>query len=407
MLGRKNLVYGALSVFGDFRTAVAYNDNGAKEQGLWANRLNLDVDLKLTSTERIHAFFRPLDDGAEFSRCEFSADDDDQCRFEGRGNPRTLFFEGDIGNILAGITDDYSSFDLPFSFGLMPLLFQNGIWMDDAVSGLAFAIPALNSPMLDISNMDITFFTAFDKVSTAAMRDNLGRLADHNVNLYAVAAFIEATQGYWELGAGYVDGQEGLDPFDYVNLTGAFTRRYGGWLSNSVRVFWATGQGDVGLNRRQTADGVAIIVENSLVTHLPVTLVPYFNVFVGRDRPQSLARDGGAGGILKNVGINFETDGLTGFPKLDDTANDTFGGALGVNYLFNLEQQIVVEVASVQTIGGNNRPGRAARGDEYGFGVRYQRPLTLAWIFRTDAMYGARDQDDNFVGMRMELRRKF
>ncbi len=55
-----------------------------------------------------------------------------------------------------------------------------------------------------------------------------------------------------------------------------------------------------------------------------------------------------APGILKNVGITPETDALTGYPKLDDTGSNTAGGALGLQYLFNLDQQLVFEVAMVQ-----------------------------------------------------------
>ncbi len=90
--------------------------------------------------------------------------------------------------------------------------------------------------------------------------------------------------------------------------------------------------------------------------------------------------------MLKNTGINFETDNLTGFPKLDDSANETYGGALGIQYLFSLNQQIVVEVATVQAMGGTNLPGRIARGDQYALGARYQLPITNAWIFRADVV---------------------
>ena len=138
-----------------------------------------------------------------------------------------------------------------------------------------------------------------------------------------------------------------------------------------------------------------------------VRLIPYLNAWVGIDRPQSLARAAGAGGILKNTGINFETDGLTGFPILDDTGRDTYGAALGIEYLFDLHQQIVVEVATLQDIGGNNEAGRPAKGDQYGFGIRYQLPLTRAWIARVDAMYGLRESDDDIAGIRFEIRREF
>ena len=58
-------------------------------------------------------------------------------------------------------------------------------------------------------------------------------------------------------------------------------------------------------------------------------MIPYANLFVGLGNPQPLV-DGNGAGILKNVGINFETDALTGFPKLDDSGSDAWGGAVGL-----------------------------------------------------------------------------
>ena len=103
----------------------------------------------------------------------------------------------------------------------------------------------------------------------------------------------------------------------------------------------------------------------------------------------------------------FETDGLTGFPKMDDTGNKTYGGAIGLEYLFSLNQQIVLEAATARIIGANNQPGRSAAGDEYGLGVRYQRPLSKSWIFRADAMVAWRSQAQDLMGVRMEMRYKF
>ena len=56
-------------------------------------------------------------------------------------------------------------------------------------------------------------------------------------------------------------------------------------------------------------------------------------------------------GLLKNTGINYETDGLTGFPKLDDSGHDSFGGAIGIQYLFSLNRQVVFEIASTKSWG--------------------------------------------------------
>lgn len=404
VIGRKNLVRPQLLAYGDWRTAVAFNDNGDQEVGQLATRLNLDIDLKLTATERVHMFLRPLDQGGEFSRHEFFGDDHQEQDFIADGNIETLFFEGDIGAIQAGLTDEWSSYDLPFSVGLMPLFFQNGIWVDDAFTGGAFAIPAKNSPMLDISNMDFSFFAGFDKVTTAALKDADGALADHAGHVYGAATFVETREGYLEAGLGFVDDRRDnpqLSGFDHYSLTAAWTKRYGGWLSNSVRGFWNFGQ-DPSNNATQTADGFALLMENSLITHLPSTLIPYGNFFVGVDRPQPLARAND--GILKNTGIAFETDALTGFPKLDPTAQDAFGGAIGIEYLFDLSRQIVFEAATVQPFGGASD---TIAGDQYAASLRYQHNLNDRWLARTDVMRGWLDNDDDLFGIRFEIRRKF
>jgi hypothetical protein len=170
-------------------------------------------------------------------------------------------------------------------------------------------------------------------------------------------------------------------------------------LSNSTRLFANFGDDPVG-----DSNGIAIISENSLISSLPSTLLPYANFFVGFGNPQPLV-DGNGAGILKNVGINFETDALTGYPKLDDTGSNALGGALGLQYLFNLDEQLVFEVAMVQPF---ENDGIGAEDPQYGFGVRYQIPIDRAWLFRADATYQILEggDEDNF-GVRAEVRRKF
>ena len=404
-LGDKNPLAPHFYIYGDVQNVVAFNDNGNAELGQFAFRANLDFDLGITSTERIHWFIRPFDRGGQFTRYEFAGDDSDEAFEQAFNlNLESLFFEGDLGAIAQGLSDEYYNFDLPIALGFMPLVLQNGIWLEDAFIGVAASLPALNSPALDISNYDVTAFAAFDQVDSAAFIDTEGQIANHNVNVYGLTAFVDAARGYFEFGYGYSQGEGNLDQFNYHNLTAAFTRRYEPWISNSIRVIWNTGQNTDG-TQPQTADGLLLLMENSLITSLPSTLVPYLNLWVGIDKPQGLGQQ--ARGVLKNTGINFETDAITAFPKLDDTANDTYGGALGIEYLFDLDQQIVVEVASVQVIGGANAAGRVAPNDQYAIGLRYQLPFTSAWILRTDAMYGIRDSDRDISGFRLELRRKF
>jgi hypothetical protein len=408
LFGNKDRLFPQFEIFGDERTAYGYSNNGnKKENSEIATRINLDVDLKLTGTERIHAFFQPLQQNGVFTRTELGGAGHNQSQFLHDGNVKDLFFEGDLGAITSGLTDNYQSFDMPIAFGFVPLLFQNGVWMNDAIVGGALTVPSKNYKALDITNMDVTFFGAHDKLTTKALVNKDGSFADDAGNLYAVATFIETLQGYIEAGYGYVqDTRPGPNNFSYNNATVAFTKRYFDTVSNSMRVVWNFGQ-DPGVGHQKTADGAILLIENSLISDNEQLFIPYLNGWVGGSHPQSLARDAAQGGILLNTGINFETDGLVNFPKLDDTGNDTFGGALGVEYLFDLHQQIVLEVATVQIIGAPNQVGRPAKGDEYGIGLRYQLPLDDRWILRADAMAAHQDDSDPLLGIRFEIRRKF
>jgi len=404
LLGKLNPLLPGLAVYGDWRTAVAYNNNNGKDIAQIATRLNIDVDLKITGTERIHAFFTPIQDDNIYTRFEFGGGDgDEQFTAELDPDPQTLFFEGDFGSLYSGFSGKEASFDLPFTVGLFPLFLQNGIWANDAILGGAVTLPARNSAALGLANFDITFFAAFDNV------DNAGNIsADEDDNpLYGVTAFVDAFDGFVEAGYGLIQGRDELDGILTHFLTAAYTRRYYNTLSNSTRLF-VNFADDPSANFLDDLegenDGFAIISENSLISGLPSTLIPYANFFVGFGNPQPLV-DGNNAGILKNVGINFETDALTGYPKLDDTGSNAFGGAIGLQYLFNLDRQIVFEVAMVQPFEDD---GIGAQDAQYGFGIRYQVPINRAWLFRADATYQILEgaDEDNF-GIRAEIRRKF
>jgi len=396
LLGQLNPLLPGLAVYGDWRTAVAYNKNNGKDIAQIATRLNVDVDFKITGTERIHAFFTPIQKNNKFTRFEFgAADGDGKFNFEFDPNPQTLFLEGDVGSIFSGFSGRDASFDLPFTVGLFPLFLQNGIWANDAILGGAVSLTAKNSRKLGLSNYDITLFAGFDNV------DNPGILGPdkRNANIYGATTFIDAFGGYIEAGYGLLQGVERPVEGQLTNfVTASYTKRYANTLSNSTRVFANFGNG-------KNDEGVAIISENSLVTSLPSTLIPYANFFVGFGNPQPLV-DGFNAGILKNVGINFETDALTGYPKLNDTGSNAYGGAIGLQYLFNLDQQLVFEAATVQPF-GDPIAGIGAAKPQYGFGVRYQIALDRAWLFRADATYQIIEGGEDNFGIRAELRRKF
>ena len=393
--GKHNTITPQFLVYGDYRSAIASNSSGGDSTTLIANELNLDIDLRLTGTERFHAFMSPLDNGLTNTRYIF---DDENFIGEFDANFDFGYFEGDLGAMVGGLIGETMPFDFPFAVGVMPLLIQNGVWFEDAFLGVAATIPARNSARFNISNMDVTFFAGYDKITSDAFPGD-----DSAARLYGVASFIEAMNGYFEVDYAFLDDRT-FDDRSYHNFAFAFTRRYGRLVSNSTRVIVNAGQStDVVEN---TADGVLLLSENSLITSAPSTFVPYFNFFAGFDRPQSAARAVQAGGILRNTGILFESDGMTGYPTLDATANDTYGAALGLNIIADdFSQQLVLEMAALGVMG--NDLNRNAAGQQYGLGFRYQLPLSNSVIFRADGMYGFLDNAEDISGIRMEIRQKW
>jgi hypothetical protein len=387
-------------VYGDYRAAAAYNDQNGRDVGVLAHRLNLEWDLWLTSTERFHMFTGPFQEGNNFMRVEF---DDDEAEFFDEldffdADTDTLFFEGDLGYMIGGWTGRYAPIDLPFAVGLIPLLFQNGVWMEDAIVGVAATIPARNSPWLDWSNYDVTFFAGFDQVTSPAFDDSSAA-----ANVFGATTFIEAKGGYIEAGYAFLDDTTEFDR-SYHNVGVSYTRRYLNLVSNSMRVIVNAGQD--GPQADRSADGVLLIAENSFLTPWPYNVVPYVNLFVGFDDPQSVARAGAAGGVLRNTGILFESDILTGYPTLDATGNDTYGAAIGLDLLApEYRHQLILEAATLQAFG--DPTFRNAPGDQYGVGMRYQVPISNAHLLRFDVMHGWLENADDLSGARAEFRWKF
>jgi len=396
LFGATNLTQPKFYVYGDYRVAVAENQFTSGSKTILAHRLNLELDLWITSTERLHMFVSPFQEGGNFMRFEEGEFFNEADLFD--ANTDTLFFEGDLGQILGGIEGTYAPFDLPVTAGLVPLLFQNGVWMQDAMIGVAAAIPARNHPGLDWSNYDITFFAAFDKVSTDALPGD-----QDAARLYGATTFIEARGGYFEAGYAFVDDTRGLGR-SYNNIGLSYTRRYLNRVSNSVRLIINAGQN--GPKSERTADGVLLLVENSFLTSRPYNVIPYLNFFAGFDRPQPAARAAAFGGVLFNTGILFQSDLLTGYPTLDATGNNTYGVAAGIDLLSpTFNQQLLLEVAALGVQG--DATSRAAAGNQVGIGARYQIPLTNAHLLRFDAMQGWLDNSRDISGARAEFRWKF
>ena len=100
----------------------------------------------------------------------------------------------------------------------------------------------------------------------------------------------------------------------------------------------------------------------------------------------------------------FEVDGLP-MVDLPEPLGRLYGGALGLQYLFALDQQLVFEVATTRP--RKDLASSTLVGRELALGMRYQKTLDKAWIFRMDAMVADRANAKGLAGLRFEVRRKF
>ena len=398
MFGPTNLTLPHFLVYGDLRTVLASNQSNDIDTNVWATKLQLESDFKITATERIHALFTPLNRLNDVTRLEHQTGQGTNFFDVFNANPTTAFFEGDAGAILGGMRGIDSPFDLPFTVGLIPLFFQNGVWMNDAILGAAVNIPARHSRLLDWPNYETTFFCGFDQVTSDAFRGD-----NQAADVFGTATFIEAYGGYIETGYAFLSDDTAAN-HSYHNLTAAFTRRYFDRVSNSVRGIVNLGQSSS--VSPQSADGLLLLMENSLITRDEQHLVPYCNLFAGFGSPQSVARGAAAGGVLSNTGISFEIDNITNYPTLDATGHNACGGALGIELLGpEFYYQFIVETAYVHVYG--NPASRLAVGDQASISGRFQVALSKSILLRTDLIYGALEDAPDILGGRLELRHKF
>jgi hypothetical protein len=396
--GEKNLASPQFLVYGDSRLVLAGNQQGQLSNAALIPQLNLDTDLKLTGTERIHALFRPLQKDGQFTRIELDRDDNqDRNSIDAEFDlaPATFFIEGDIAAIVAGQTNEWQSWDMPFAIGLMPLFIQNGLWFDDTVLGAAVSIAAKNFPEWGVANADFSAYIALDDVNAQ------GISGASKPKLAALAFFGDMWDGYVEADWAYLLDQSGKSADQSYHATAlAYSWRQNDFSSNSVRLFNSFGQDS---NAAGDANGWLVLFESSLITSTPYTVVPYLNLFVGHGTPQAAARKAG---ILKNTGLAFEQEELAGSKSLTANGHNSAGGAIGIEFLFNLDQQLIFEAAA-QTVTRNRLNGAAPAGDEYAVAMRWQKPISSRWIVKADAIKGWKKKGDEFASARLELRVKF
>jgi hypothetical protein len=378
-----------LIAFGSWRTAMQSVDTGDGSFTEWANRLDLNLNLRLSGTERIFVGFRPLDDDGEFAGHRFDGDEDWVGDLD--AEVRTAFFEGDFGEIFPKLDGaDRRPLDFGFSFGRQPITFQDGMLIDDVVDSFGLVKNSLRPG--GSSNLRVTALYAWDEVH----RSFSGEDGDaREANLAGIFTTVDLPSTTLELDAVHVDAGE--DRQDGLVIGASATQRLDRFAT-TFRVLISTPYAEKG---PAMDEGRVFFGEMSWTpkgTHDHV----YVSAFAVDGTYTPAARDPELGGPLARAGILYQAPGIGRYgAALSSRASETVGGAVGWQRFFaHGRRQLILEVAGRSDTNGSD-------GSEVAGGARWQQAFGNRTLLQLDGFISAGEGRGPAYGGRVEMGLKF
>ncbi len=396
-------------LFGSLRTGVSLFDGGSTRTTQWANRLDLFGNLYLSGTERLVFGLRPLDEsGAQGSRVfsgytSFSPDPADLGGFNnGFGfdwdTVTHLFFEGDFGELFPDLDrEDGSALDFGFSVGRQPIVFQEGLLINDFID--AVGITRNNLRPRGTANLRLTGLFGWNHINRNTPSADLlirnlesdsakliGLLTETDWRFSTVAIDAIYVEGGTFRAAGLPDLRAG----DGLYAGISFVQRIG-TLNSSFRVLGSIPVGDRTLQDNSlgipdpASQGALLFSEISWTPHHTHDLV-YANAFVALDEYRAAALDQTVPGPLARAGFLFAGPGLGNFPgALSPIASEVVGGAVGYQrFLAHTRQQLLFEAGGRYGTDDCPEITSACGAHALAGGARYQIAVGRRTVLRFD-----------------------
>lgn len=389
----------SLWVFGDYRTAINYFDNGVDDPSLeWANRLDLFANLQLSGTERLLFGVSPLRDDTEFNSYIWKPDSNDGYQDTFSFDVTALFFEGEFGEIFPNLDpEDTGSLDYGFSVGRQQVFFEEGLMFNDNIDSVGITRDTVIIPDLSIDTR-ITAMFGWDEIN----RGN--NVEDEDALMFGLFTETDFRSSTTNLDVAYVTssesgGGDGLyGGIGAVQRIGLWNTAFRGNFSVSLEDERPLALGEASL---PVDDGGLLFAEISRTLPYSEDVV-YGNFFWGIEEYTSAARDELTGGPLGRVGLLFAAVGLGNYgAPLSNQAQNATGGSLGYQLFFNeARTQLVFEVG-----------GRVGTDDNLtsdgAIGARFQQAIGNRVVFQIDAFGALQEDRDDGVGARGEILVRF
>jgi hypothetical protein len=407
-------------VFGTFRTVFQAFDNpqqaapGAEHSPRveWANRLDLYGNLQLSGTERILIGIRPFDDGvfahpagARYYGENFNPTAGAEGAVDNMFNARitTLFFEGDLGQIFPKLDPfDSKQLDIGFSVGRQPLLYQDGLFIDDDMD--AVGVTRNTFIPKGSENLQATAVYAWSQI-------NRGDGINHNdAGLMGLFFNADVGQSTLNLDTAYVFGRDGHGDGAYAAISatqriGQFNTKFHLLGSKAMESDPPTGtslQSLGGNGSSAVGNGALLFAEVSRT--LPWTKdIAYFDAFWGIDHFTSASRGPDRGGPLGRVGILFAEQPIGRYGSaLSSSPERAVGAALGYQKFLDAAQrrQLILELGTRISTDSTDTSAVAA-------GARFQQAFGQHFVLQLDAFGGYYESMGFGYGGRTEFRVEF
>jgi len=384
-----------LLIWGTARTAVQAFDPGQNMNGEsprasdWSNRLDIFAEIEVSPTDRMVLGWRPFDNRGDFSGCQFEPDED--CDGEFSGEPSVGFLEFNFGEVWPNLDPDESSaLDIEISGGRQPLLFQDGILINDTIDSVA--ITRNNFNFGGTTNTRVTAIVGINDIDRADNQD------DNQATLSALLVETDIPASTINLDLVFVGSGDDDDGNSFHGGV-SFIQRMGS-INTLFRALYSE---NFDGESPAATDGALFFTEMSWVptgTHDNL----YLNVFAGVDQFSSAARDPTTGGPLGRTGVLFAAVGLGGYgAPLGNRINDAAGAAIGYQLFLNRNRTwILFEAGGLESWNDSNGSQSAVAG-----GVTFQQAISQRFVARVDTFVGHREDEDFGWGARFEWLTKF
>ncbi len=356
-----------------------------------SNRLDLFANLQLTGTEKILLGIRPTDSNRpdRFSRYTFDGASEgynDEFGF----NVETLFFEGDLGSLFPFLDKKGTRpLDLGFTVGRQPIIFQEGILINDTID--AVGLVRNNIPFPGTSNLRVSAMWAWNRLD----RNDIGR-DPGDETMYGLFVAADTHTSTFNYDFIYVDDSNNGDGL-YFGFAAIQRVPMLGGISTALRVNTSYALEDE-IPGNVVGTGTLITTEVSKTVTGSDDIV-YFNSFLGIGNFTQAGREAIAGGPLANTGILFASPNLSTYgAELNPfTTDSVIGGAIGYQAFWDHKRRnLILEVAARHDLSGEGR-------DSLGFGFQLQQAVGRRVQLQFESFYAFNEGADNGFGARAEV----